>query len=117
MSDDGSFNIQIVIYIGFTKAYLFSCRFHLIDSVLVNIFGKYGVDLLQGILVNMIQTQSESEFDQNYNAGMEFLNTTCAENGDLISKFRYFDEEEEICASYCFEKIPGNLGHHGSGAY
>ena len=45
---------MIVIDLGFTNAYFFSDQFHLIDSGIVNTFGKYGVNLLQGILVNMI---------------------------------------------------------------
>ena len=103
---------MIVIDLGFTNAYFFSDQFHLIDSGLVNIFGKYGVNLLQGILVNMIQAQSEEEFYQNYNAGVEFLNATCADNCDLISKFKAFEEDNKIYASYCFAKSSGNRVRH-----
>ena len=106
---------MIVIDLGFTNEYFFSDQFHLIDSGLVNIFGKYGVNLLQGILVNMIQAQSEEEFYQNYNAGVEFLNATCADNCDLISKFKAFEEDNKIYASYCFAKVPSKSGRHGSG--
>ena len=61
----GFFNRHIVIYFGFTNTYFFSNQLHLIDSGLVNIFVKYGVDLLQVILVNLIQAQYEAESDQN----------------------------------------------------
>ena len=46
----------------------------------------------------------------------ELLNVTCAGNSDLISKFKAFEEDKEIYASYCFAKVPGNRGRHGSGA-
>ena len=60
VSGDGFFNRHILIDTGFKNEYLISDQFHLIDSGIVNIFGKYCVELLQGILVNTIQAQSEA---------------------------------------------------------
>ena len=82
---------------GFTNAVYTIDRWYLINSGLADHFGRPGEEKLRGHLIQMINAQSEYEFEQVISSAKNLLECTVPRDQDLESKLDTFIDKKKIC--------------------
>ena len=67
------FDPSLIEKIDFENAQCILDQWHLMDSGLMQIFGKGGYDLLQGHLIQMVKAQSEIEYNETLTSAFHLL--------------------------------------------
>ena len=117
VAGDGFFDQEMIVDFGFVNAIFIMDHFHLYVSPnpgLAKIFGKAGYELLKGHLVQMIQANSQEDFESFLLAAREKLHAQTPRNGQMESDLEKFAKKRHSYAQYCLDKITGNRELHGS---
>ncbi|KAL7545888.1 hypothetical protein ACHAWF_014596 [Thalassiosira exigua] len=114
VSGDGFFNRKVIRDMGFVNARLISDHWHLVDSGLELLFGKYVYGMLAGHLVRMIRSNSEKEFSETYESAKNLLAVSDFRSGEAEANLIEFADRKETYAYFELAKIPGNRGLRGS---
>ena len=114
VSADRFFTPKFVRDLGFINAVYIIDRWHLTSSGLDDIFGKQGADYLRGHLIQMIDANSEAQFDSVVVSANELLSTLSPRDEALETKFKDFVAMKHNYSSYLIRSLPGNRGRLGS---
>ena len=117
LEGDGFFDQEMIVNLGFTNARFVMDHFHLYISPnpgLAKMFGKRGFELLKGHLIQMIQANSEEEFDSIVESARQKLHAQTPRDQQMESDLNTFAGKWESYAQYCLDKIPGNRGLRSS---
>jgi hypothetical protein len=90
VAEDGFFDQDLIVKLGFVNAQFILDQWHLLDSGLMKMFGKSGYELLNGHLIKMIKAQSKIENDKTLEAALQLLRQQIPLNGNLEHKWHEF---------------------------
>ena len=115
VAGDAFFTQALVRELGFTNARFVWDRWHLLDSGLEKIFGKSWYGKLKDFLVQMVQSDSEDEFNTYLHSAQQCLESAAGgRNGEIEGKLKKFAKDRDNYATYCIASIPGNRGLLGN---
>ncbi|KAL7552459.1 hypothetical protein ACHAWF_016605 [Thalassiosira exigua] len=114
VSGDGFFSRKAIRDMGFANARLIADHWHLVDSGLEQIFGKYVYGMISSHLVRMIRSNSEKEFNEAYEAAVNLLAVSEFRSGEAEANLKEFADRRETYAFFELARIPGNRGLRGS---
>ncbi|KAL7527953.1 hypothetical protein ACHAWF_002375 [Thalassiosira exigua] len=114
VAGDKFFDEELIHSFGFVNARYVTDRWHLLDSGLRNLFGKYCYELIKAHLKAMIVAPTEGLFEGAAQAARDLLRNQNSRGGDDEHSSEVFIGQKMTYAENELRLIPGNRGLRGS---